>query len=259
MPMFKSTVQLMLLGLALLFSGYASGQCTPGDETTCPDPENNGQVCPATMPDATIDQMYSQEFTILPPPEYVLDSSSGTVIQLHHIKIKDVGNLPPGISWVSNAEDSIFMVGTYYCVLLDGTPTEKGSFKLEIEVDVYIPGVLGSPPIFVGTFTDSTSLSMNVTDPNGIGEFSPERFSMVSAAPNPFTQFSRLSFESAEPDKYMFELLDITGNLIIQQSFKAKQGLNVLPINGSELQAGVYLFKLHNTFGVYTGRLLKSH
>ena len=78
---------------------------------------------------------YNQQFTIIAPPEYDIE---GTIIPLHHIKIVDVKNLPPGITWETNASDSVFMVGEYYCVLLSGICNETGTFPLKIVVDVYI-------------------------------------------------------------------------------------------------------------------------
>jgi hypothetical protein len=253
----NTMIRLCLLAFAVMLSGYLKSQCTPGDETTCPDPENNGEVCPDSMPDATINQMYSQDFTILAPAEYILDSTAGVVIDLHHIKIKDVGNLPPGITWVSNAEDSVFMVGTYYCVLLEGTPTLKGHFTLEIVIDVYIPGILGSPPIFVGTVTDSTSLAMNVTDPSNIGEFDANLFNLIHVAPNPFSESTKLVFESAEPDTYTFEVFEIRGRQVFSRNLQASPGINTLTFNGNDLKPGVYIYHIRNKQGFHSGRLMK--
>ena len=111
------TISTFIIAILLMSINPATSfaQCTPGDETTCPDPENNGEVCPAVLPNGIIGKEYSQEFTIIAPPEYEID---GNVIPLHHIKIVDVENLPPGITWETNASDSVFMVVTYKCVLL---------------------------------------------------------------------------------------------------------------------------------------------
>lgn len=254
----KTATPLLLLAFAVMLSGSLKSQCIPGDKTTCPDPENNGEVCPDSMPDATINLMYNQDFTILAPAEYILDTIGGVVIDLHHIKIKDVGNLPPGITWVSNAEDSIFMVGTYYCVLLEGIPTLKGHFKLEIVIDVYIPGILGSPPIYVGTVTDSTSLAMNVTDPSAIGEFDPNLFKLITTSPNPFSESTDLKFQSAEPDEYSFEVFELCGNMVFVKKFQATSGINILTFKGNDLKPGIYIYQLRNKHGLFTGRLMKS-
>lgn len=155
------------------------GQCTPGDETTCPDPENNGEVCPAVLPNGIIGKEYSQEFTIIAPPEYDWNDQ---IIPLHHLKIVDVTNLPPGITWQTNATDSVFMVGTYYCVLLSGISDETGSFPLKIVVDVYI-NFLGNP-VYATQVVDSTSISLKVTwDPDGI-EIYQENSLAINVWPN---------------------------------------------------------------------------
>lgn len=89
----KLNITITALILSILFTPiFVKAQCTPGNSTTCPDLENNGEVCPAILPDGITGMDYNEEFTILAPPEYDL---MGTVIQLHHIKIVDVNNLPP--------------------------------------------------------------------------------------------------------------------------------------------------------------------
>jgi hypothetical protein len=250
---------LVLLFISILAMDQGFSQCTPGNESTCPDPENNGQVCPATMPDAIVDQTYSQEFTIIAPSQYVLDSASGVTIDLHHIKLLNLGNLPPGLNWVSNSPDSIFNVGTYYCVLMDGTPTLKGDFPLKIVIDVWVPGILGSPPIYVGTITDSTSLAISVIDASGISEFSNKDFMVENCAPNPFKEGVTVSFFSRQPETYSIDLFDLVGSKVSSQLYQAHSGKNELYIDGRALQNGTYIYTLMNDRHRYTGRIMKTY
>jgi len=215
------------------------GQCTPGDETTCPDPENNGEVCPAVLPNGIIGKEYSQEFTIIAPPEYDWNDQ---IIPLHHLKIVDVTNLPPGITWQTNATDSVFMVGNYYCVLLSGISDETGSFPLKIVVDVYI-NFLGNP-VYATQVVDSTSISLKVTwDPDGI-EVYQENSLAINVWPNPFQ--NEISFEL--PDKsnepVNVEIFSIIGSHLISKDFVAPIQSNTYRIDGSQLPQGTYLLKV---------------
>ena len=224
--------------ILFLTAGITFAQCTPGDENTCPDPENNGEVCPAELPNGIIGQNYNQEFTIIAPSEYDLD---GTIIPLHHIKIVDVQNLPSDITWESNATDSIFMVGTYYCVLLSGTCTETGNFPLKIVVDVYID--FNGTPIHADTIIDSTSISMKVTwDPNGIQSYRKNQLNM-KLWPNPFRD--DISFTLPDNnDRVTVELYSIIGNNILFREMEALPAGDRYHIRLPSLPDGTYMLRV---------------
>jgi hypothetical protein len=255
----RTFIILTLLPAFLLFSVGISGQCTPGDETTCPDPEENGEICPDSIPDGAIMQTYSQVITILPPPKIVLDSAAGTFIDLHHIELIDVDNLPPGLTWESNAENNVFLVGSYYCARIDGNPTETGVFPLKIIVDVYIPGVLGSPPIKVATATDSTSLSITITETAGVADPESASFNITGCSPNPFRNTFDLTFFTAEPDIFSYELFDLMGKKVLRQNYPAIPGLNKIRFDGSHLANGLYLYSIGNARHYKNGRILKTN
>jgi len=228
------------------------GQCTPGNETTCPDPENNGEVCPAVLPNAILGKEYSQEFTIIAPPEYEWNDQ---IIPLHHLKIVDVTNLPPGITWQTNAPDSIFTVGTYYCVLLSGVSSETGNFPLKIVVDVYV-NFFGNP-LYATQVADSTSISMKVTwDPDGIATYK-ENSLAINIWPNPFQD--DLSFEL--PDKsnnpVNVEIYSVLGSRLISKDFSANTQNNNYRIDCSHLPQGTYLLKV-NSGAKQVSRLIRK-
>ena len=248
----------VILGL-LASPSLLSAQCTPGDETTCPDLENNGEICPEMLPNAILDEPYLQEFTILAPPEYVLDSSAGIVVSLPHLTIKSIDNMPPGLSWESNAADSVFMVGTYYCVLLEGTPTQKGSFPLKIVVDVYVPGILGSPPIYVATVTDSTSLAITVSDANAVDDHPLNFFNRLICSPNPFSNEVEITFNNPEPGSARLEVYTIMGKQVHAEALKILQGENRILFKGEDLMTGVYFITLRDSQGAVTRRIVKTN
>jgi len=253
----KIITSLIYLTFGIFVLNNLNAQCTPGDSLSCPDPENNGQICPAILAEANTNQAYEQEFTILPPPEYIIDSVNNIVIELHHIKIKDIGNLPSGISWQSNADDSIFMVGTYSCVLLSGTPTVAGHYPLKIEVDIYVPGILGSPPIFVGTITDSTSLAIDV-NPTGITEFGTNSMRVIDSRPNPFSTDLDVTCFVAEPGTINFQFFNLLGGLIHQETINTQYGENHIHFNGFGLPPGVYIYILRDKQNSVRKQVIKS-
>ena len=236
----KSKIILIAIILSFLFSStLINAQCTPGNSTTCPDLENNGEVCPALLPNGIIGQEYSEEFTILAPPEYEL---LGNIIQLHHIKIVDITKLPPGITWQTNAADSVFNVGTYYCILLSGQSNEVGYYPLHIIVDVYLD--FFGTPVFAAQVTDSTSISLNISwDPNGI-EIRSKKDLAINLWPNPTS--NDLMFELPDSDNNIVktEIYSLLGNKLISKDFDGNAIEDKYKIDCSSLPEGTYLIRV---------------
>jgi len=252
------TIYILFLSLiiGILNIEISNAQCTPGDSISCPDPENNGQICPETLPDAEAEQFYSQDFTILIPQEYVLDSASGTTITLHHVKIAEVGNLPDGITWATNAEDSIYLPQVYYCVNLEGTASDTGSYPLKITIDVY--ALVFGTPVFVGTVTDSTSLTMNVVGEIGIAEFESSSLTVKGAIPNPFTTKLDIAYIVKKPENVTFEFFDILGNSIFKTKVFSETGENHFKYDAAGLKPGLYFYTIRNTDDYFTGKVIKT-
>lgn len=253
----KKIIIALFTGLFFLFSiNYSVAQCTPEDETTCPDPENNGEVCPDTLPDLTQEIFYSETVTILPPPE--VEIIPGYPVALHHIQIMDIENLPPGISWISNDPDTVFMVGTYYCILLDGTPTDTGTYFLKIIVDAYMPGISGSDPIYIGTTIDSTSVSLTVLEGQGV-ILEPEYgdLSFISAIPNPFSGTTEIKFFTKEKSEIEFVVYNLVGEQIHRQLLFVLAGENSINYDGKDIPKGMYLFSVSSKTTGFTNTFIK--
>jgi len=231
-----------------------NAQCTPGDESTCPDPENNGEVCPAVLPNGIIETSYNQQFTIIAPPEYDIE---GNIIPLHHIKIVDVKNLPPGITWETNASDSVFMVGEYYCVLLSGTCNETGTFPLKIVVDVYLD--FFGQPVYAAQITDSTSISMKVTlDPDGIEAYQ-ENSLAIRLGPNPFRNDIYFELPDNDNNAVDVKIYSILGNMLLSKSFSGNVNSEKYHLDVSHLNEGMYLLKVNSGNKQVSKLIRKTH
>ncbi len=244
----------VMLAFVISSNSYkAYSQCTPADSTECPDPENNGEICPDSLPVAIAGQFYDQVVTILPPPT-VGDS---IVLDLHHLELIGVEDLPPGIGWVSNSPTNEFMAGTYYCILLDGIPVDSGKYYLKIIVDVY---AYVTPSLFmlVDQHVDSTSLAIEVKDPFGMPEYTGKNFFIKNNQPNPFQSLTRIDFFSAGPEQVCFEVYSLLGELVHREYTDAVTGENQLTFDGGFLNRGTYFFVLKTDKSKATGLMVRS-
>jgi hypothetical protein len=240
----KLRLSLLLLMLSVWSISISIAQCTPQNEETCPDPENNGQLCPDTLQDAEVGKLYSQEFTILAPPIYVVEEDT---ITLHHIQLMSIDSLPEGITWISNSPDTVFMVGTYYCVLLEGTPNDTGLYNLRITVDIYAEVSPVLPPIKVGSQTDSTSLSITVRpESSSIAENLNSSFQILESKPNPFSRNTVLGVFTRQPELISLHVYDLIGKLIYHEDIFTEPGENFFHFNGEDLQEGMYIYSISN-------------
>lgn len=247
----------LLVPLFLLLPFLGQSQCDPMTEEQCPDPENNGQVCPDSLLPGYLHQFYSQVATIKPPAVYYAPPDS-TVINIDHVQLLEVGNLPPGLSWQSNTTDSIFIAGQYYCVLMEGQPEAAGEFPLRIKVGVYAIILPGWPPVWVRDVVDSTSLTISIYDDTGIPGNNHPGILSTHALPNPFRDKTSITYVSDKTGQVSFEVFSLTGEKVFSDAFMAQKGENELIFNGQNLSPGSYLYVIRAGEQKISGMMVKE-
>lgn len=234
----------------LLISGMSwniSAQCVPDE--SCIDTEAPGQICPDTLPGGYVNGQYEQVITIIPPDSFML---SGNPIYLSHIQLYSIGNVPPGLSWESNASGNIFAVGTKYCAKISGIPTTEGVYNLGIGIYPYVNGF----PMGI-LVVDDTSLSITIS-PEQIStpEVESQR-AFVRCSPNPVQD--ELSFEwmQASAAGAFIEIFNGNGNRVRVLESAGAAGRNVVRMDMSGLPGGLYYYRLSNGGAVHRGKFSK--
>lgn len=230
-------ILLLPLFIFTIMTAMVFGQCEPMGPEECPDPENNGEICPDTLPVGFLNQAYSEVATILVP------DTDTTGVALHHLTLASLDNLPTGLSWVSNAPGDEFLAGNYYCILMDGTPTEADTFFLHIVLDVYID--FFGTPLWVMQVTDSTSLSMIIVDNLGLKDGEP-RLELTGNYPNPFSGWTTVRFESDRFEEVTFEVYNLLGEKLYDENLMARPGPNTILYDGEKLSQGTYFYVLRS-------------
>ena len=107
-------------------------QCEP-DTANCEDIGDPGQFCPLNLPQAGLNVLYDETVTVIPPGAFVFE---GIQLNILHIKIDSVKNMPPGIDYYPNAD--ILFPDRAYCIQLTGNPTEIGVDTLAIYITAWV-------------------------------------------------------------------------------------------------------------------------
>lgn len=251
----KKLYAILIIGGFIAASFNANAQCTP--DPTCMDVLNPGEICPEILPDGVVGVPYSQTVTIIPP---ATGNVGGTIVNIMKIKIVSVGNIPPGLSYVTNPANGEFVVttpATRYCTLISGTPTTAGTYPLSITVTPYI-NVLGQP-VATPNQVDDTSLAITI-HPLGTGYsiVNMNKFSVLDSKPNPYSYNSKIGFISPNSTEVKLSIFDVVGNLIYRETMIAVKGENYFDFDGVKLGKGMYIYSISNGKESFTKQLIKN-
>ncbi|MDB4584587.1 T9SS type A sorting domain-containing protein [Draconibacterium sp.] len=248
----KRFIQLTIILFSLLIGvQHTYSQCTPLNTATCPDPEGNGQICPKIPDTVFVGVEYMQVVTILPPPKIDINSST---IAIDHITLRELGNLPAGITWESNAENDEFMAGNYYCILLAGTSyADTGAYPVKIVIEAFTE--IGNNIISLGQTIDSTTLSIIVEGiPNDIAE-NTEPSLIIQAWPNPFSTVLNIALFESQNGVVEIEVFNIVGNRMYYRAYNEYPA--VYKANLSLLAEGVYILSIKHNNNRHLKKIVK--
>lgn len=80
----------------------------------------------------------------------------------------------------------------------------------------------------------------------------------VQCYPNPAANQAILEFSLNAPENTTVELVDVTGRLISTREYTANAGANRITIPLSDLNAGLYYYRLKTNAGIVSGKLMKK-
>lgn len=246
-----------ILLAALCISAFSidlNAQCTPNTAITTPGiyPDSATGLTPAVQ-----GVTYNQDLQIRVPSDTVI-VLAGTPfnVSITSITLTDFYNLPPGISYTCNPPNCVFNGGTNGCVLLNGTPTQSGTFyPVAVTLSSGILTDLGQPVLQTDTI-DYYTLVVNTTI--GLDDPSASSFSMQQNSPNPYNDFTTVSFTSPVKSEIQFSIHNMIGKEVYRKSIDADAGLNTLEIDGRDFSPGVYMYSMTWGNNTLTHRMVIS-
>lgn len=246
---------LLVLATAL-FAGSVSAQCTPdplyADSVYGVWPDTTTNFMPGVM-----GQFYSDTLNIIVPSSAALiDPTYPEVVVVDSIQLVSVTGLPPGIGIYCNSQTSAsctYLSNTLGCGLLEGTPTQQGTFPLTLDVLAWttVP--------FLGTQSVPVSFGgyeIVIADVGtGLVAHTASGISGVRNVPNPFASRTIIEFSSSKAGSARIRVFNLVGEEMWDEVVQTKAGVNRVPFEGAQLPAGVYLYKIESGVSTYTGRM----
>lgn len=230
-----------------------AAQCEP-DTIGCEDILIPGQICPDTLPDAYLGIPYSEVVTILPPYGTTINN---IFVPLVKIELVGVRGFPPGIGFEPSA--TMMFVDTAYCVLLEGTPTNTGIYKLEIEVIPYIQLVINQDTTALASIpVTDTTLYIEVFEATGI---EPEDYSdkwFMNPYPNPFENKTSFTYHLPQPSDMVLSVFNMVGENLYTERLEDVMGEGRFGFNGASLPRGIYIVSIRSGNRKENYRLVKT-
>lgn len=248
----------LTLSLALAAALHAGAQCVPNalyaDSVYGVWPDTTENFAPGM-----VGVFYSDTLNILVPSNAsLIDPDYPSFVSIDSISLNQVTGLPPGIQVSCNSQTAApctYLANQLGCGLLEGTPTQVGTFNIVLEVTAYANflGPQAIPQSFSGY--SITILPSTV----GIGEIKLEGPGTVRNVPNPFAARTDIEFDLGKAAPVNIQVFSLVGELVWQQTVQGKAGNNHVPFRANELENGVYLYHIEAAGLTRTGRMMVNH
>lgn len=241
--------RLFFFGLLFGISFAGATQCIP--DTNCIDVDQPGQICPDSLPGGIVGEEYSQPITFIAPDSAIIGTAA---IKILKIELDTIKNLPPGITY--SCDTNVFFPDTMYCVLLSGTPTDTGTYYLDISVIPYVYSAsLG--PVALGAQHDSTSLFISISSPSVIPERKLNDFSLIPGFPNPFYEVTKIGFMTQTPGIAELVIYNLLGKQVYHERMTGSTGDNYFIFSGKDLPPGIFPYTITKNKARISGKLIK--
>ena len=79
----------------------------------------------------------------------------------------------------------------------------------------------------------------------------------MKSAPNPFEQQTEIMIESLVNGAFQFEVFNMFGQRVHQQSIRLNQGANQFTFDAGDIPSGTYLYSIGNTEGKVVRKMVK--
>ncbi len=248
-------VRTLLLAACAAAAFNATAQCVPN--------QLYADSVYGVWPDTTVNfangmvgVFYSDTLNILVPSNAsAIDPSYPSFVTIDSVRMDQLSGLPPGITVNCNSQTTApctYLASQVGCGLLEGTPTQAGTFDITIEVTVFINlfGTQAVPRTFTGY---SITVLPNTV---GIGDIQAVGADKARNVPNPFAGRTDIEFNLTRPSPATITVYNLVGEQIWKDTVQGRSGNNRVPFTANNLDNGMYLFHVEAGGTHSTGRMV---
>lgn len=207
--------------------------------------------------EACIDKPYNQSVTVNVPTEY-------TGVPITTVSIATTGaiiNLPIGITYACNPPNCVFAAGSLGCIVLFGTPTvaNMAPITLDLSINAIVKLPFADVPLgFPGQVAPGSHYYLKLKPATClVGNYDlGNQFTLLTNAPNPFTNETVITAESLVAGDFQFEVFDLLGQRVHTQTIALEIGRTEFTFDADGLANGAYFYALSNRDGKAVRRMV---
>lgn len=265
--------------LTLVLIALLSTQITFAQDPGFYPPEGstfNADSSEITLPDAIVGELYNETITFYATDSITIDVA-GEAFALPFVSatITNV-ETPSGMEYSCNVEDCAFTPNMWGEVTLSGTPDSIGVYSLDLTaivtinaaplglaMDVTFPIPYdGSNPILNLALGDDYSainsfvpeFIINVLPNVGVEEI--QTINNLVVSPNPASNQASFSFNNPNARTVNLKVFDLLGNIVCEESRYNAYDNQIINLNTTLFNNGVYIYSLSCGNNEIVGRLL---
>lgn len=245
----------LLLAAVAAFSLNAFSQCIPAplyaDSVYGVWPDTTENFAPGM-----VNVFYSDTLNLMVPSDAGLIDPLFAGVVVDSVRLDQLAGLPPGITVVCNSQTSAactYLAGQLGCGLLEGTPTVTGNFPITIEVTAFVV-LFGSTQGVAQTFGGYSIIIGENT--SGVNDATVAKLGKVQNVPNPFADRTYIEFALNKATTAKVKVFNLVGGELWSKAIQAKAGINRVPFEMSDLESGIYIYRVEAVGTTYTGRMM---
>lgn len=245
---------LLVAGLVAVAYG-ASAQCSPNQTYA----DSLFGAWPDTLTnfaDGMVGVLYSDTLNLLVPSNAGAIDPNFEGFAIDSVALVQVTGLPPGITVQCTSHTGApctFITGQVGCGLIEGVPTETGTFPLVIQVNAYASlfGMAQAVPYSFPGY--SITITENTT---GVAELAPVKLSGVKTIPNPFAERTAIEFDLSKAAPVKVKVFNLVGAEMWRRNVQGKAGVNKVSFDATNLESGIYIYHVESADSKFTGRMM---
>ncbi len=199
---------------------------------------------------------YSDTLNILVPSDAGLINPLFAGFTIDSIALVQLTGLPPGITISCNSQTNAactYLSSQVGCGLLEGVPTQAGTYNIQIEVTAYAL-LFGTTQALGQSFSGySITIAENTV---AVESLEPAKLGRVQNVPNPFSDRTMIEFGISKASTAKINVFNLVGEKLWSKTVQAKAGVNRVPFEVNALENGIYIYRVEAAGTTYTGRMM---
>ena len=203
-----------------------------------------------------VNVFYSDTLNILVPSDAGLVNPNFSGFNIDSVSLSQVTGLPPGITVSCNSQTGApctYLPNQLGCGLLEGTPTEAGTYPIVLTVTGYVQIFFTTQAVPLTFSGYSITIAPNTV---GVTDLATAKLGRVQNVPNPFADRTTIEFSLSKAAPTRIKVFNLVGGEVWSRTVQGKAGNNRVPFELNDLESGIYIYHVEAAGTTFTGRMM---